>query len=319
MSYKTTLARLWLLVLAMLLCTQALFAGDHAPAAGTADDQWDDRFGPPGVDGGGWHTNLFLNPPSEFDETRVLALATSGDDLYVGGRFSSAGGSPANFIACWNRTTDEWSALDTGLNESANAIAVDGEYVYVGGNFTQAGGVSALHVARWNRTTGEWSALGAGLGDAAIIGNRVNALAVVAGSLYAGGIFTKTGAAPLNHIARWDGAAWQPVGAGVDQAVEALLAVGSTLYVGGEFTTAGGTGATLPSAATASGWVATSPARVANRRLISLVMVCQASHSLQKTRRFFCPWCNGNVRLLVTTNTARRKDRPFVPPFLSAH
>src|SRR5207253_2783715 len=42
----------------------------------------------------------------------VYALATSGSNLYVGGIFTSAGGTPANNIALWDGAS--WSTLAGG-------------------------------------------------------------------------------------------------------------------------------------------------------------------------------------------------------------
>jgi len=43
-----------------------------------------------------------------------------------------------------------------------------------------------------------------------------------------------------NHIARWDGNAWHPLGSGIDGTVMSLAVDGQeTLYAGGDFTTAG--------------------------------------------------------------------------------
>lgn len=44
-----------------------------------------------------------------------------------------------------------------------------------------------------------------------------------------------------NRIVRWDGSAWQRMGAGVDGTVRAIVVVGDDVYVGGEFSVAGGT------------------------------------------------------------------------------
>ena len=64
------------------------------------------------------------------------------------------------------------------------------------------------------------------------------------GSLYAGGDFAIAGDVAANRIARWDGAAWQPLGSGMNNTIYAL-AVGpdGSLYAGGAFTTAGGVAA----------------------------------------------------------------------------
>ncbi|HOA06068.1 MAG TPA: hypothetical protein PKH86_09500, partial [Candidatus Fermentibacter daniensis] len=69
---------------------------------------------------------------------RVLALAVSGTDVYVGGDFTQAGGSPANYIARWDGSS--WHSLGSGVDKWVYAIAVSGTDVYVGGDFTQAGG-----------------------------------------------------------------------------------------------------------------------------------------------------------------------------------
>ncbi|MBK8040380.1 MAG: hypothetical protein IPK22_25095 [Verrucomicrobiaceae bacterium] len=65
-----------------------------------------------------------------------------------------------------------------------------------------------------------------------------------AGNLYAGGDFTHIGGITTNHIARWDGTRWWPVGGGLDDGefgwVDCLGFGGGNLYVGGNFSSAGG-------------------------------------------------------------------------------
>lgn len=62
-----------------------------------------------------------------------------------------------------------------------------------------------------------------------------------------GGDFTNAGAVAINHIARWDGTNWLPLGSGVVGASNVLVKVlrtdGTNLYVGGTFTNAGGAAA----------------------------------------------------------------------------
>ena len=79
----------------------------------------------------------------------VSALAVSGSDLYAGGRFTTAGGSPATNIAKWNGTS--WSALGSGMGGDypyVNALAVSGSDLYAGGGFTTAGGKFSACIAR---------------------------------------------------------------------------------------------------------------------------------------------------------------------------
>jgi hypothetical protein len=67
----------------------------------------------------------------------VIAIAVSGNDVYAGGWFASAGGVSANNIAKWEDSS--WSALGSGMYSSVYAIAVNGSDAYVGGYFTTAG------------------------------------------------------------------------------------------------------------------------------------------------------------------------------------
>jgi hypothetical protein len=162
-----------------------------------------------------------------------LALATIGNDIYVGGEFYIAGGQGARNIARWDGTG--WSALGSGLGGSAGevyALAVIGTDLYAGGNFLTAGGVTAEHVAKWDGNA--WAALGSGTDG------EVMALAVIGTELYAGGSFNTAGGMPIAKIARWDGSGWSALGPGITGTVYALAVKGTDLYAGGVIGTAGG-------------------------------------------------------------------------------
>jgi hypothetical protein len=166
----------------------------------------------------------------------VEALAATGTDLYAGGRFTTAGGVPANYIAKWDGSA--WSALGSGMNGEVVALAASGTDLYAGGLFTTAGGVPANYIAKWNGST--WSALGSGMNQ------PVCALAVSGPNLYVGGAFATAGGVPANSIAKWDGSTWSPLGAGLyggSQGVRALVVNGTDVYAGGDFTVAGGVNA----------------------------------------------------------------------------
>ena len=164
----------------------------------------------------------------------VYALAVSGSDVYVGGDFRTAGGVSANSLAKWNGTA--WSALGTGFGGSlvdyVEVLAVSGTDVYVGGYFSQAGGASVSNVAKWDGTA--WSALGAGISSP--VGSNfapaVSALVISGSDVYVGGTFTLAGGLPVNNIAKWDGAAWNALGAGVSNSVTALAISGNDVYAG---------------------------------------------------------------------------------------
>ena len=88
-----------------------------------------------------------------------VCLGGVGHELYAGGQFETAGGTPANGIAKWNGSS--WSALGSGMNGWVYALAVSGSDLYVGGDFTTAGGSAANYIAKWNGSS--WSALGSGM------------------------------------------------------------------------------------------------------------------------------------------------------------
>jgi hypothetical protein len=135
----------------------------------------------------------------------VDALAVSGGMLYAGGSFTTAGGNAANAIAQWNGTN--WSALGSGMNNNVLALAVSEDTLYAGGCFTTAGdGTNANYIAQWDGHS--WLPLGSGMGE----GNptfftptgwntSVNALAVLGGTLYAGGNFTTAGTTISCYVA----------------------------------------------------------------------------------------------------------------------
>jgi len=211
-----------------------------APLTASSDENWADGFVMNGVDG------------------PVYALAVADGNLYVGGRFATAGGVLANNIAKWNGSG--WSALGSGVDDYVYALAVDGGNLYVGGNFTTAGGVSANHIARWDGS--DWLALGSGMASGY---PSIDALVLDgSGNLYVGGHFYTAGGVPANHIAIWNGSSWKALGGGIagpnphETTVYALAvsAGGSNVYAGGNFTTAGGMSANCIALWNGSHWSA---------------------------------------------------------------
>lgn len=104
-----------------------------------------------------------LTQPSGF--VQGLTMATfddgSGPALYVGGRFQTAGTTPASRIAKWDGSS--WSAVGAGFNSDVQELTVfddgSGPALYASGNFEAAnGGID--HIAKWNGTS--WEQVGAG-------------------------------------------------------------------------------------------------------------------------------------------------------------
>lgn len=165
----------------------------------------------------------------------------TGNALYIGGDFQSAGGFATSRIAKWNGST--CGALGSGLNGTVHGLCVfndgTGDALYAAGDFTTAGGAPASRIARWNGAS--WSTLGSGLNG------TVHALAVYTDAngpaLYVGGSFTTAGGAPAANIARWRNNSWSALQNGITGTVRSLATYndggGDALYVGGQFTAAG--------------------------------------------------------------------------------
>ncbi|SPE50518.1 hypothetical protein SBV1_1150008 [Verrucomicrobia bacterium] len=79
----------------------------------------------------------------------------SGNDLYAGGQFTTAGGVPATNTAKWDGSA--WSALGSGISGGNNnsvpvlALAADGAgHLFAGGNFSLAGTNVSPYIAQAN-------------------------------------------------------------------------------------------------------------------------------------------------------------------------
>jgi hypothetical protein len=195
--------------------------------------------------------------------------------LVVGGRFDHANNATVAVRNIARFDGSAWHNFDAGVDGIVHAITfwdpdgagLSGPQLVIGGEFITAGGVTVRGVARWDGSA--WQPLGVGLGD---LSNQeadpidVEALAVwdpdgpgpQPAQLFAGGYFRGSGGVPVNGIARWDGAQWQPLTTGVDTelggtdfvlpGVESLAVWDPdgagprqpVLVVGGDFVNAGG-------------------------------------------------------------------------------
>jgi hypothetical protein len=201
-----------------ILAVLALAPWFYCAVAGSEDINWDDRFGPIGVD------------------NQINAIALIGKVLYVAGDFTHAGGGGATNIAMWDGL--RWSGLGSGINSSVNTLATDGLVLYAGGGFTTAGGLNVNGIAKWNGAN--WSSLGVGKAT----GNATFwSVLCVDGIVYAGGQFTSINGVAATNIATFDGTRWLAMGSGLNGSVNALIMVGSDLYAGGSFSKAGGVSA----------------------------------------------------------------------------
>ena len=247
------------------LCRNAACTGASAESGYNGLARWNSSIGD-------WETlgaaDLGFNEP-----VQALAFDSAGS-LYAGGDFNARCSDTDctttipgfNGLAKWDISSSSWSTLgatDYGFNTVSYKIVSVLKFdslgnLYAGGAFTarctdagctpggQLAGYNRL--ARWNVVAGAWETLGAA--DLGFNG-AVKTLAFdSAGSLYAGGAFsaictdTACGSSTPGYarLARWNGAAWQSLGSGLDSDVNALAFYSSSgrLYAGGSFTRAGG-------------------------------------------------------------------------------
>ena len=117
-----------------------------------------------------------------------------------------------------------------GVQGTVSAMLSRPGELIVAGSIVAVGEVPARNVARLVTTGGvitSWSALGDGFDKS------VWALAEHDGQVVAGGYFNHSGATALSSVALWDGAAWQPLGAGLPGVwVRSLASYGGDLYAG---------------------------------------------------------------------------------------
>jgi len=158
----------------------------------------------------------------------VYALALYNGNLYAGGVFTTAGGTPANHIAMWDGTT--WLPLSSGMDDVVEDLEVHNGELYATGRFTTAGGVSASRIAKWDGSA--WSAVGSGFDETGLDILSANCV------LYAAGMFITADGTTVNHITYWDGLTWQPMGSGADNTVRAIGIHENVIYIGGDFSTA---------------------------------------------------------------------------------
>jgi len=160
----------------------------------------------------------------------------NGEALFVGGSLFTNLVSIGN-VAAWNGTS--WSMLDGAVDFIVQALARydagSGMELYAAGGFL----ANNARISRWDGL--HWTQMG-------VFDDECHALLAFdagAGSeLYAAGSFQHVDGLAASRIARWNGAAWAPLGAGLDGPVLALAVfdsgAGPRLVAGGEFTAAGG-------------------------------------------------------------------------------
>jgi trimeric autotransporter adhesin len=185
-------------------------------------------------DGSQWQRlsagNAGLNAP-------VLALHTRAGSVYAAGSFNTVGSALSPSLAQWNGS---WLTRPNPVGatyvENAMAFASDTNQLLWAGivrlDSTLFGGIARA-------TTSTFAALST---TNLSFADSIQAVAIKGSNIYVGGRFTNIGGVAANNIARWDGTAWNAMGAGVNGRVHDIEAAfsGNSILVGGEFTQAGG-------------------------------------------------------------------------------
>ena len=143
--------------------------------------------------------------------------------IYVSGAFTTAGNIAANHVACYDKTTNTWSALPG--SQGGNLITHNGElYAYYW--VDEPAPPYHFNVVKWTGTS--WITIGT------LEGISMGTPASIGGALYVVGNFSSVNSTPINHIAKWNGTSWSDAGAGItlnaDSMVQSICQVGSQLY-----------------------------------------------------------------------------------------
>ncbi len=192
--------------------------------------------------------------PNTFND--VSAIAVRGNDIYLGGNFTTMAGQPRNRIA----KVSAAGTLDPTFNPNAtggsipgvDTIVVTSSDVYVGGDFSTIGGQPRIDLAKLNPTTGLVDGGRQSFDPDPLDGinpSRVRTLQVSGDAVYVGGDFTSIGGRSRNKIAKISGTtgdadvqfdAHVSGGSNVGPDVFDIVLARSTLFVGGDFSSIGG-------------------------------------------------------------------------------
>ncbi|MEZ6037205.1 MAG: hypothetical protein R3F29_06975 [Planctomycetota bacterium] len=256
-DYATSSWRAWpvplngeVLALAVLPDHSLVAAGNFTIAGSTVVNRvarWD---------GSAWHPFGF-----GCDSTVTSLVVDANGDLLVGGNFVYASGVLVNKVARWNGSS--WSALLTGPGFSVTTMVrmANGDLAastligtvkrWDGSNWSSMGtlGYSVRRlfltsggallaggefsgkkrVAQWDGAN--WVTMGLGF----TTGEVATFLELPNGDLVAGGSFVASGSTSTRSLARWDGAAWQPMTDQLGRVRTLHTMADGRLFAGGDF------------------------------------------------------------------------------------
>lgn len=192
--------------------------------------------------GAGW-SPMSLGGPSN-TTTFAHTVRVYRGDVFAGGLSIETPHVGTLGVARWNGAG--WEPLGSGLDAIPNVFGEHHGRLVMGGPFASVGATPATGIAAWNGSS--WTAFENGIGTGpegapAERYGQVNSLLTNGDDLYVGGAFEYAGGFAANSIARWDGAAWRPLGTGmgtIGRIVLSLTMFQGDLIAGGSFSTAGG-------------------------------------------------------------------------------
>ena len=166
----------------------------------------------------------------------VFSIARYGNNVYVGGTFTTIGGQPRNYFGAVNSSTGLATTWQPNcMGGPVMSLTLYGTYLYTGGNFSSIGMQYRNNIAAIDATTGLPTSWNPGANSS------VNSLALKGSVVYAGGYFTSIGGQSRNYLAALDATTgnattWNPT---ANSNVLALAVSGSKVYAGGSFSTMG--------------------------------------------------------------------------------
>jgi hypothetical protein len=164
-----------------------------------------------------------------------ISLASSGSNLMaLGYSRNPVSGGPLTVVLVRDDGVEiqGLGSRSQGLPE-INALDASSTGVVLGGAFRPNQGQLQECLARWDGRS--WKSLDGGLNYGATgLRQRVRCVASSNDEIVAGGVFTFVGTNQFNHVARWDGARWLPLGDGVPSPLNAVAWLGDRIVAATE-------------------------------------------------------------------------------------
>ena len=188
-------------------------------------------------------TQIGLDGVNGYDLSVATAATIYRGQLVVGGTRGSR-------VQTWNGVS--WSPINEldllEPDRTVRALYVLDDVLYAGGSAGDDAAPAFNWIAAWDGVS--WTDVGGARLRRGLIGPETEELGITGLSSYQGdlvacGTFTMIDDVPVNHIARWTGSEWRPLGSGVAIAdlkrfPTTMLELDGSLYVGGSgFETAG--------------------------------------------------------------------------------